>query len=267
MAPYGKEGIRVNKNPLPLLALLLIFWIFHVRRSRKKKREKTQVHRENTHASGPDKKPERGTVLLTKQAGLSPALVSQLSERFIAIDFETTGLSSDTDRIIDIGAVVFENGIPVRRFSTFVNPGIHIPPAATRVNHITDDMVALAPREASAAELFYHFLGDACVGKTILCAHNADFDMRFLSGLLSRSGYSALISYVDTLALSRQYFPELENHKLVTVVSHLGLSTENAHQADADAEMCGHILARILQEDESAAPAVRSSPSCLKEGK
>ncbi len=67
--------------------------------------------------------------------------ITELESRFIAFDFETTGRSPKSDRIIEIGAVLFENGIPVSRFQTLVKTGVRNPPAAQRVNNISNDML------------------------------------------------------------------------------------------------------------------------------
>lgn len=65
----------------------------------------------------------------------------ELTKRYIAIDFEITGLKPEEDRIIEIGAVLFEDGLPVKRFSTLVNAGVNIPLAVTAVNKITNKNV------------------------------------------------------------------------------------------------------------------------------
>ena len=64
---------------------------------------------------------------------------------FIAFDLETTGIQPKTDAIVEIGAVRFEGSEPVGRFSTLINPGRPIPPEASAVNGITDEMVADQP--------------------------------------------------------------------------------------------------------------------------
>ncbi len=62
--------------------------------------------------------------------------------RFIAFDLETTGTVPGVDRIVEIGAVLIDNGQVQAVFSTLINPQIPIPPGATAVNKITNDMVA-----------------------------------------------------------------------------------------------------------------------------
>lgn len=171
----------------------------------------------------------------------------QLKNQFIAFDVETTGLSEKSDRIIEIGATVFINGIPTKTFESLVNPQILIPASATQVSHITNDMVANAPNELEACQRFAEFVGDAFAEKTILCAHNAQFDIGFLKQALQRSGINANIKYIDTLIESKKTLKNLTNYKLQTIATHFSLSNKNEHRADSDATICGEILCNLLR--------------------
>lgn len=173
-------------------------------------------------------------------------VVKLLHKRFVAFDVETTGLSSRSDRIIELGAVLFIDEKPADTFSTLVNPMVRISDAASAVNHITNDMLAAAPGEQEVYPKLLEFLGDVVKGKTFLCAHNAKFDMDFLCSALTRLGHSAAICYVDTLSLSRKYIKGLVNYKQGTVEQYFGLTNAKAHRAVSDAEMCGKILCNIL---------------------
>lgn len=84
--------------------------------------------------------------------------IEKAKNKFIAIDFETTGLSPYSDRIIEVGAVIFENGTIVNRFESLINPGMSIPVAVQRVNHISNDMVKDAPNEASIIKNWLNLL-------------------------------------------------------------------------------------------------------------
>lgn len=97
-------------------------------------------------------------VVTYEKVDLTKRSFASLSKKFIAFDIETTGLSSSYDRIIELGAVVFENGKETAHFSSLVNPGILIPVAATQVNHITNTMIAKAPREEEIYKEFSAFL-------------------------------------------------------------------------------------------------------------
>ena len=86
----------------------------------------------------------RGEVT-TKAVSINSNVINSLKERYIAFDTETTGLNPINDRIIELGAVLFENGKPVKRFETLINVGMSIPARVTAVNNITNDMLENAP--------------------------------------------------------------------------------------------------------------------------
>lgn len=174
-------------------------------------------------------------------------VLNTLRQRYIAFDVETTGLSPYNDRIIEIGAVVFEKGIPVRRYGTLVNAMVNIPSTASAINHITNQMIKNAPTEKEVYADLVNFLGDALEEKTVICAHNAKFDMDFLSETLMRLGYNAKVNYIDTLSLSRKLVKGLVNYKQDTVATHFDLHNTKAHRAESDAEICGSILGKLLE--------------------
>ncbi len=172
--------------------------------------------------------------------------IEKLRKKIIAFDVETTGLNAVSDRIVEIGAVMFEDGIPTKTFGTLVNPNIRISPSASSVNHITNAMLYSAPIEKVVYRQLIEFLGEAINGEIIMCAHNARFDFSFLCNTLSRLGYDANIRYVDTLSLSRKYIKGLTNYKQITIESYFGLKNDSAHRAESDAEICGKICFSVL---------------------
>ena len=96
--------------------------------------------------------------------------------RFIAFDLETTGIVSGVDRVVEIRAVRFIDGHVEGVFSTLVDPLMPIPPGATKVNGITDEMVKGKPRIEELLEPFAEFCAD-----DMLVAHNAEFDTNSLT--------------------------------------------------------------------------------------
>lgn len=165
---------------------------------------------------------------------------------FIVIDCETTGLNPQDDAIIEIGAVKFSGGQEIDSMGTLINPGMHIPWQATQVNHITDNMVRNAPKIGLVLPTLIEFIGDC---KTLV-AHNARFDMQFIGNTMKKLGYEADYSYIDTLPLCKKQFPELPNHKLITVANHLGLSGD-WHRAVDDARATGKIALQCISTIES----------------
>ena len=176
--------------------------------------------------------------------------IKNLKNRYIAFDVETTGLSPINDKIIEVGAVLFENGEIIKRYSSLVNSEVVIPASATAVNNITNEMIQDAPKEDVVYAELVEFLDDVLKEQTVICAHNATFDMKFLSETLMRLGYYGKIHYVDTLSLSRNLIKGLHNYKQDTVATYFELVNFQSHRAVSDAEICGRILWNLLQIKE-----------------
>lgn len=172
--------------------------------------------------------------------------VKKAQDKFIAFDVETTGLNPNFDKIVEIGAVVFENGVPIKAFDSLVNPNVSIPSSATSVNHITNEMIEAAPSEEAVYSDLVAFLENAIDAQTLLCAHNARFDMGFLSETLMRLGYNGKIKYIDTLKLSKRMVYGVENYKQQTLANYFGIVNYQEHRAASDARVCGEILLKLL---------------------
>lgn len=176
--------------------------------------------------------------------------IDSLKDVFFAVDVETTGLSPERNRIIEIAAVKFENGVPVDSYSTLVASVRHIPDSASRINGITDeDLEIYGEDEISAYDQFTDFLGqDTLAGNICTVAHNASFDMAFIINSLKRLKYNedVTLRYFDTLALSRKYLT-LPNYKQPTLADFYGIVNDDEHRAEGDALTCGKILVHLLE--------------------
>ena len=151
---------------------------------------------------------------------------------------------------VELHEICFEGCKPTRSFSTLVNPGVRISLEASRINHISNEMLDNAPSENQAYEQLVEFLGDALAGNSILCAHNARFDMGFLKNTLERLGYSGTINYVDTLSLSRRLISDLPNYKQPTVAQYFNIQNNAEHRAYGDAEVCGMMFCKLASLGE-----------------
>ena len=164
-----------------------------------------------------------------------------LDAEFIAFDVETTGLSAASDRLTEIGAVRFSGGRTLETFSTFVNPGMHIPANITELTGIRDSDVENAPDEGEAMRAFLDF----CGGRPII-AHNASFDTGFMAAACARQGIEFRPVVIDTLILAQRLLPELRRHKLDIVSKHLGLPEFNHHRAFDDAEVVARMMEKFI---------------------
>ncbi|AHI07315.1 DNA polymerase III alpha subunit [Bdellovibrio bacteriovorus W] len=163
--------------------------------------------------------------------------------RFIAFDLETTGTVPGVDQIVEIGAVRFINGQPEAIFATLVDPQRPIPPGASAVNGIKDEMVQGKPLIESLLPSFAEFCGD-----DIIVAHNAPFDAQFLIADIKKYESVAPKGVVlDTLPIARKVFPGLPNYKLGTLVQHLKIPTTNFHRAEEDASYCGQLFFNMVK--------------------
>lgn len=164
--------------------------------------------------------------------------------KFVAFDLETTGTVAGVDRIVEIGAVKYVDGVSHGTFSTLVDPQRSIPPGASAVNGISDDMVQGKPLIETLLEPFADFCEDCPI-----VAHNAPFDVQFLVAACQRHQVPAPSGVIlDTLPMARKVFPGLPNYKLGTLVSHLKIPSGTFHRAEEDASYCGELLLGILKK-------------------
>ena len=166
-------------------------------------------------------------------------------EPYVAFDLETTGLSSRKDKIIEIGAVLMQNGQELDRFQTFVDPGIKLNKETVDLTGITDDMLRGAPKLEEVFPKFLEFVGDK-----VLVAHNADFDTGFIRAACDALGYPYNLTSADTLVLSQNLMPDLGRFKLDIVANALSLPEFNHHRAADDAVTCGLIMGKLLEKLE-----------------
>lgn len=157
--------------------------------------------------------------------------VNKYVSDYCVVDIETTGINLEIDEIIEISAIKVRDNAVVSEYSTLIKPDNSIPYEATRVNHITDDMVKDAPKLDMVIDDFLEFIGnDVIVGY-----NNARFDMNFLYddvGRLKNKHFSN--DYIDMLYVVRRALPDLENSKLETVSKYYGFNTDGEHRALKD---------------------------------
>ncbi|MCH5192314.1 MAG: PolC-type DNA polymerase III [Oscillospiraceae bacterium] len=171
-----------------------------------------------------------------------------INDEMIVFDIETTGFNSQSDRIIEIGAVKLKDLEIQGTFQTFVDPERHIPERITELTKIDDEMVKGAPSQHEALKKFMEFCGES----PVLIAHNARFDCSFIRAACERYGETFGFSSIDTVVISRSMLPDLKKHKLDHVAKALGLGEFDHHRADEDAKILARIyitLMRRLTED------------------
>jgi len=190
-------------------------------------------------------------------------------DEVIVFDIETTGLSPQTCKITEIGAVKVQDGEVREVYSTLVNPGVPIPEDVVKLTGITDEMVADARPISEVLPEFFAFIGDR-----MLIAHNAGFDVSFIRRAAEELSLPFENAYLDTVAMSQYVNPDLKKHKLNILAEYFELGDFNHHRASDDAEMLSMIYYRMIDKlaDEgihsmaelNTAMSERSDPLKLK---
>ena len=182
---------------------------------------------------------------------------------YVVFDLETTGVSCNSDEVVEISAIKVIGGEVVDEFTTLVNPGRPIPYHASEVNGITDDMVKNSPFFEEALFNFLEFVGDS-----VLVGHNIHtFDMKFLYRDAERFwGETIGNDYIDTLQVARIYLPQLSHYKLVDLAKYYGISTAGAHRALNDCRMNQIVFEQLAKEMTNPSEDAKSVKKCPKCG-
>ena len=168
-----------------------------------------------------------------------------MSNTFVVYDLETTGIDPTTDKIIEIGAIKIENGKLTKKFSTFVDPEMHIPEEASKINNITDDMVKGAPKLLDAILDFLKFTEGAIISGY----NNINFDNKFINKACKDSNLEFANETVDVFNLARLSDKvHSKNYKLKTVCDVLNVSLEGAHRAYNDAIATAQVLLKLNEK-------------------
>ena len=177
-----------------------------------------------------------------KSHGLEDRLLSELT--YTVFDTETTGLNpSQGDEIIQIGATRILNGKLLRSesFEQLVDPQRPLAPESAKIHGITCEMLRGQPTIDKVLPAFHAFAAD-----TVLIAHNAAFDMRFLQLKEAETGLRFDQPVIDTLLLSAVIHPNQESHRLEAIAERLGLTIVGRHTALGDAIVTAEVFLKLV---------------------
>ena len=162
---------------------------------------------------------------------------------YCVLDLETTGISITTEKITEVGIMKVKNGEVIDELEIFVNPEKPIPQRVVEVTNITDEMVKDAETIDKVFPKILEFVGDS-----IIVAHNASFDVGFLKHNAKLLGYEFNNTYIDTLPLAKDLFPDLKKYKLGKIADSLGIEVDVAHRALADVDTTVKVFNVMLKK-------------------
>jgi predicted DnaQ family exonuclease/DinG family helicase len=164
---------------------------------------------------------------------------SPFDQTYVSLDLETTGLNSDREEIIQIGAVKFRGYEILETFDSMVNPRRTISNFITQLTGITQQDVDTAPTFADVSEKLIFFLGGFP-----LIGHNIAFDIDFLS----KAGLRIANPIYDTHHLASVFIPNANEYSLVGLTSALGIQHVRPHRALDDAQACQKLFLALVEK-------------------
>jgi len=167
----------------------------------------------------------------------------------IIIDTETTGLSSEKDRIVEIACVELNNYIPTKNiFHTFINPETKVSQDAFRVHGYSDEFLSTKPKFREVVQNFINFIKNK---KLII--HNADFDLGFLNNEFKRLNLKPILKsdVIDTLQIARSKFPGTGN-SLDALCRRFKINIEarEKHSALLDCHLLSKVYIELIDKKE-----------------
>jgi DNA polymerase III subunit epsilon len=165
---------------------------------------------------------------------------------FTVVDVETTGWSPEDAGITEVGAVLLRRGEVIAEFASLVNPGTPVPASITELTGISDQMLTLAPPVAAVLPGLLAFAEGS-----VLAAHNAPFDLSFLTAACAGAGlFWPGFEVLDTVRLARHLVlspDEVPDRKLRTLADFFAAPVQPSHRALADARATASVLAHLLR--------------------
>ena len=147
---------------------------------------------------------------------------------YVVFDLETTGLDATNDRIIEIGALKYQNNELVDEFSVLINPEVKLPPVITRITGLSDEDLQDKNTIESVLPEFLSFIEDYT-----LIAHNSEFDLGFIEENIKRLNLEMINNKnIDTIEIARKYIPKAYNYKLETLKKYFHLEFGSHRSVD-----------------------------------
>jgi DNA polymerase-3 subunit epsilon len=167
----------------------------------------------------------------------------------VILDTETTGLSVDKDRIVEIACIELSNHIPTKNiFHTFINPETKVSADAFSVHGYSDEFLSNKPKFKDIVKNFLDLIKDKK-----LVIHNADFDLGFLNNELSRLNVKPILKsdVVDTLQIARSKFPGVSNSLDALCKRYkINVDAREKHSALVDCHLLSKVYIELIDKKE-----------------
>ncbi|MHB1179644.1 MAG: exonuclease domain-containing protein, partial [Daejeonella sp.] len=163
---------------------------------------------------------------------------------YAIVDIETTGGHASANGITEVAIILHDGTQVTDRYSTLINPEIHIPVYIQALTGINNELVSSAPVFKDAAPQIFTLLQDR-----IFVAHNVNFDFSFLKYHLAASGYQLQTKKLCTVRLSRKILPGLTSYSLGKLCNQVGISVFERHRAMGDANATACLFSMLLEKD------------------
>lgn len=168
--------------------------------------------------------------------------LTELSDSYVVIDIETTGLDSEYDEVIELGAIRVVNGAVTDEFQSLVMPVEPLDDFIINLTGITNDMLSTAPTLEKILPKFLSFIGDF-----IIVGHNVNFDINFIYDKSILLGYYLKNDFIDTLRFSRKIFKDFDNHRLSYLKEQLDIPIDENHRTISDCYATYNLFNKIKE--------------------
>lgn len=165
-----------------------------------------------------------------------------MTDSYVCIDLETTGLNPKTDKIIEIGVVKVENNLIVEEWETLVNPDRKLEERIVALTGIRDEQLMSAPMIEEVLPKLLEMIGDY-----VLLGHSVLFDYSFIKKAAVNRKLSFEKQGIDTLKIARKYLADLESRSLPYLCEHYGIE-HSAHRALHDAKATVELYRKLTEQ-------------------
>ena len=180
--------------------------------------------------------------LAAKRFAKSRKKTLALPDTYLVVDVETTGLSAETDEIIEIGSIKVVERESTDTFQAFIRTEVVVPEQISRLTGITNETILREGRNLEEVIRDYRKFA----GSLPIVSHNSVFDMSFLRKAYEKCGYSLPTNlYIDTLRMARKFLNDAPDYKLGTLAEYFHIEQIDLHRGLTDCEVTKQLFEKL----------------------